>query len=111
MSFPSSDLRSPSSSPARILHRTRQPQFSTLMPISRRTFVVSAGATMAALVGSPRLVLPWRRRYALVIRGGTVFDGLGSPGMEADVAIDNGRVVALGKNLQDEGAMVIDARG
>ncbi len=66
---------------------------------------------MAALVGSPRLVLPWRRRYALVIRGGTVFDGLGSPGIEADVAIDNGRVVAIGKNLQDEGAVVIDARG
>ena len=66
---------------------------------------------MAALVGSPRLVLPWRRRYALVIRGGTVFDGLGTPGVEADVAIDNGRVVAIGKNLQDEGAVVIDARG
>jgi N-acyl-D-amino-acid deacylase len=66
---------------------------------------------MAALVGSPRLVLPWRRRYALVIRGGTVFDGLGSPGIEADVAIDNGRVVAIGRNLQDEGAVVIDARG
>ena len=66
---------------------------------------------MAALVGSPRIVLPWRRRYALVIRGGTVFDGLGTPGVEADVAIDNGRVVAIGKNLQDEGAVVIDARG
>ena len=81
------------------------------MPISRRSFVVSAGATVAAMVGSPRLVLPWRRRYALVIRGGTVFDGLGTPGIEADVAIDNGRVVAIGKNLQDEGAVVIDARG
>src|SRR5690349_23560709 len=81
------------------------------MPISRRSFVVSAGATVAAMVGSPRLVLPWRRRYALVIRGGTVFDGLGGPGIEADVAIDNGRVVAIGKNLQDDGAVVIDARG
>ena len=81
------------------------------MPISRRSFVVSAGATVAAMVGSPRLVLPWRRRYALVIRGGTVFDGLGTPGIEADVAIDNGRVVAIGKNLQDDGAVVIDAHG
>src|SRR5690349_14809752 len=81
------------------------------MPISRRSFVVSAGATVAAMVGSPRLVLPWRRRYALVIRGGTVFDGLGTPGVEADVAIDSGRVVAIGRNLQDEGAVVIDARG
>ena len=63
------------------------------------------------MVGSPRLVLPWRRRYALVIRGGTVFDGLGTSGVETDVAIDGGRVVAIGKNLQDEGAVVIDARG
>ena len=81
------------------------------MSISRRSFVVSAGATLAAVVGSPRLVLPWRGRYALVIRGGTVFDGLGTPGVEADVAIENGRIVAIGKNLDDQGAIVIDARG
>src|SRR4051812_5533853 len=82
-----------------------------LMSISRRSFVVSAGTTLAVLAGSPRLVLPWRRRYALVIRGGTVFDGTGSPGIEADVAIENGRIAAIGKNLQDQGAIEIDARG
>jgi len=81
------------------------------MSISRRSFVVSAGTTLAALAGSPRLVLPWRRRYALVIRGGTVFDGRGGPGVEADVAIENGRIVAIGKNLKDDGAIEIDARG
>jgi N-acyl-D-amino-acid deacylase len=81
------------------------------MTLSRRSFVVSAGSTLAVLAGSPRLVLPWRRRYALVIRGGTVFDGTGSPGVEADVAIENGRIAAIGKNLQDQGAIEIDARG
>jgi N-acyl-D-amino-acid deacylase len=81
------------------------------MTLSRRSFVVSAGTTLAVLAGSPRLVLPWRRRYALVIRGGTVFDGTGSPGIEADVAIENGRIAAIGKNLQDQGAIEIDARG
>ena len=81
------------------------------MTISRRSFVLSAGTTLAALAGSPRLVLPWRRRYALVIRGGTVFDGLGSHGIEADVAIEDGRLVAIGQNLKDEGAVEIDARG
>ena len=81
------------------------------MSISRRSFVVSASTTLAVLAGSPRLVLPWRRRYALVIRGGTVFDGLGRPGIEADVAIDGGRVVAIGRDLKDDGAMEIDARG
>jgi len=81
------------------------------MSISRRSFVVSAGTTLAALASSPRLVLPWRRRYALVIRGGTVFDGSGSPGIEADVAIENGRIAAIGRNLADDGAVVIDAHG
>ena len=63
------------------------------------------------LAGAPRLVLPWRRRYALVIRGGTVYDGSGAPGIEADVAIENGRIAAIGRNLKDEGAIEIDARG
>ena len=81
------------------------------MTLSRRSFVLSAGTTLAALAGSPRLVLPWRRRYALVIRGGTVFDGSGSHGIEADIAIDDGRIVAIGQNLKDEGAVEIDARG
>jgi N-acyl-D-amino-acid deacylase len=56
-------------------------------------------------------MLPWRRRYALVIRGGTVYDGLGDHGVEADVAIEDGRIVAIGPNLKDEGAVEIDARG
>jgi len=81
------------------------------MTLSRRSFVVSAGTALAALAGSPRLVLPWRRRYALVIRGGTVYDGRGGPGIEADVAIENGRIAAIGKNLADQGAIEIDARG
>jgi N-acyl-D-amino-acid deacylase len=81
------------------------------MSISRRSFVVSAGTTLAVMAGSPRLLLPWRRRYALVIRGGTVFDGAGGHGIEADVAIDDGRIVAIRKDLKDEGAIEIDARG
>jgi N-acyl-D-amino-acid deacylase len=81
------------------------------MTLSRRSFVVSAGTTLAMLAGAPRIMLPWRRRYALVIRGGTVYDGTGAPGIEADVAIEDGRIAAIGKNLKDEGAIEIDARG
>ena len=80
------------------------------MSLSRRSFLVRAGAGLAVFSGAPRLVLPWRRRYALVIRGGTVFDGLGGPGVEADVAIENGRIAAIGRGLA-EGAVEIDARG
>lgn len=37
--------------------------------------------------------------YDLILRGGTVHDGLGSPGRTADVAISGGRVVAIGRDL------------
>ena len=43
----------------------------------------------------------------LVIRGGTVIDGTGTPGKRADVAIEDGRVKALGQNL--EGDINLDA--
>jgi len=46
----------------------------------------------------------------LVIRGGLVVDGTGAPGRRADVAVDGGRVVAVGE-VTDEAREVIDATG
>ncbi len=46
----------------------------------------------------------------LVIRGGTVIDGTGKPGFEADVAVKDGMIVAVGK-VSASGAEEIDARG
>ena len=48
--------------------------------------------------------------HDLVIRGGTVVDGSGEPPVEADVAIEEGRVVAVG-TVPGRGAEEIDARG
>jgi N-acyl-D-amino-acid deacylase len=45
----------------------------------------------------------------LVIRGGTVIDGTGAPGRLADVAIDAGRITAIGEGLQ--GDRELDATG
>jgi N-acyl-D-amino-acid deacylase len=45
----------------------------------------------------------------VVIRGGTVIDGTGSPGQMADVAISGGRITAIGPGLT--GARVLDASG
>ena len=46
----------------------------------------------------------------LVIRGGTVADGTGSPLREADVSIDGGKIVAVG-NVSDSGREEIAAKG
>jgi N-acyl-D-aspartate/D-glutamate deacylase len=48
--------------------------------------------------------------HDLIIRGARVFDGLGNPGVEADVAVSGGRVAAMGR--VDQGAKtVVDAGG
>jgi N-acyl-D-amino-acid deacylase len=45
----------------------------------------------------------------VVIRGGTVVDGTGAPGVRADVAVRDGRVDAIGPNLR--GDRTLDATG
>jgi N-acyl-D-aspartate/D-glutamate deacylase len=45
----------------------------------------------------------------LVIRGGTVIDGTGAPGVRADLAIEGGRIAAIGPKLT--GARTLDASG
>jgi N-acyl-D-amino-acid deacylase len=50
----------------------------------------------------------------LVIRGGTVIDGTGAPGRRADVAIERGRIAAVGEGLADaagDAGTVLDASG
>ncbi len=48
--------------------------------------------------------------HDLVIKGGTCFDGLGSEGVVADVAVDGGVVVEIG-SVKDRARRVIDASG
>jgi len=48
--------------------------------------------------------------HDLVIRGGTVVDGTGAPAREADVAVDNGQISAVGKGLA-KGREEIAAKG
>lgn len=80
---------------------------------SRRSFVVTgvtSAASMLALRGMPRLSLG-RAQYDLVIRGGTVFDGTGSAGVESDVAIAGGKIAAVSRRIAERGTEEIDARG
>lgn len=52
-----------------------------------------------------------RQAHDLVVRGGTVYDGLGGPAREVDVAIRDGRVSAMDARLAARGREEIDARG
>jgi N-acyl-D-aspartate/D-glutamate deacylase len=48
--------------------------------------------------------------YDLLIRNGTIVDGTGAPGYQADVALANGRVMEIGK-IRDTAKQTIDASG
>ena len=48
--------------------------------------------------------------YDLIIRGGTVVDGTGGPPRQTDVAIQDGRIAAIGSNLGGA-ERVVDATG
>lgn len=48
--------------------------------------------------------------YDVVIRNARVLDGLGNPWVNADVAVANGRIAAVGK-ISERGRREIDARG
>ena len=49
--------------------------------------------------------------YDLIIRGGTVYNGSGSPGRVADVAVDGDRIVRVGNLSGARANSEIDARG
>jgi N-acyl-D-amino-acid deacylase len=47
----------------------------------------------------------------LILRGGLVVDGTGAPGRDADVAIADGKIIAIGELLERDGANVLDVTG
>ncbi len=51
------------------------------------------------------------KEFDLVIAGGRVVDGSGAPWYAADVAIDDGKIVRIGRIAADDADEVIDARG
>ncbi len=81
------------------------------MTTSRRAFVASGGALLLG-TSLPALHRQQREDDAdVVLRGGTVFDGLGAEGRDADVAIRGDRIVAIAPALAMRGREEIDVRG
>jgi N-acyl-D-amino-acid deacylase len=78
---------------------------------NRRDFLRSTTGTAAALAIAPSLLLRSRATADIIVRNGTVFDGLGGAGKELDVVIRGGRIAAVARNSPDKGEVEIDARG
>jgi N-acyl-D-amino-acid deacylase len=80
----------------------------------RRVLGIIAGAGAAMLLpgcGTGGSIVGARPAFDLVLRGGTVIDGTGSPGRPADVGIRDGRIEAIGLLGETSTGRVIDVRG
>jgi len=51
------------------------------------------------------------QNYDVIILGGTVFDGSGSPGYNADIGIREGRIEKIGRLKRTQGTQVIEGEG
>jgi N-acyl-D-aspartate/D-glutamate deacylase len=49
--------------------------------------------------------------HDLVIRNGQVVDGTGAPGIQADIAVSNGKIVAIEAGIKATAKQEIDATG
>ena len=77
----------------------------------RPTRMVSAAFVIAATACVSTAPVVEGPAYDVVIRGGTVYDGTGAPGVRADVAIAGDRVAAVGDLSAAGGRMEVDAEG
>ncbi len=77
--------------------------------MDRREFL-QAGTALSLTSLSGARGLPWWRAPDLVLRRATVFDGTGSPGIEADVSVVGDRIQAVGV-VSERGALEIDLAG
>jgi len=85
-----------------------------LFATSRRHAGRSLPALFAAaglLAGTAAAWPTAAQSYDLIIRGGTLVDGSGSPARAGDVAVDGGRIAAVGDLGAATGDRVIDANG
>ncbi len=84
-------------------HRCRLPIVASLLALI--AFIHAPGQTASAVSNAQT-----DAQYDLVIRNGRVLDGAGNPWIIADVAIDKGRFVKIGK-VAGRGRQEIDAKG
>lgn len=84
--------------------------------MKRRDFLRRAGgyAVLTGAVGAGFGIAgcSTKKEYDLLIRGGTVYDGTGAPGVVADVAVTGDRIVKVAPSINPKRAIeIIDAKG
>jgi dihydroorotase len=80
----------------------------SLFPMNRRQFVYAATATFVRV---PRGLAATATKYDLMVKGGRVVDPSRKLDAIRDVAIADGRIVAVGSNLSGNATETIDAHG
>jgi len=83
--------------------------------MTRRGFLLAlgsagAGAALLSCAGG-RPSVQMREAFDLIVRGGMVLDGTGSPAFSGDLGIRNGTILAVGNLEEATAARMIDARG
>ncbi len=82
---------------------------------TRRDFLLSSSAAVVATACGVRpapAALGPTRRWDVRIRGGHLLDGTGAPGIDADIALLDGRIAAIGPAVAAAAATLeLDARG
>jgi N-acyl-D-amino-acid deacylase len=84
--------------------------------MKRRAFIATGTAAAAGLAAAGAFGLDPRSARApgradLLLRRARVFDGLGNPGIIADVAVAGGRIAAVAPRLDMAGAEEVDLQG
>ncbi len=77
-----------------------------MKPISRRTFIKAGSLAGLGLVAGCFK----GAKFDLIIRNGTVFDGLGNPGIKADIGIIGEKIAAIGDLSEAGGKEIVDAK-
>jgi N-acyl-D-amino-acid deacylase len=76
-----------------------------------RCFPIAFSICAAAAIVTVAAQQPAAQPYDLVLRGGRVLDGTGSPAVNADVGIRGARIAAIGSLTGAAAARTIDVRG